>query len=211
MKRWLIGFAAVAVLLSPARAQDWDAGLAAFDRGAFADALAEIEPLAENGFAPAQHKLGQMYQQGAGVAPNASAAVLWFSKALAQGYLPAVQSIAEAYRKGLGVPRNPAKAVNWYKLAAEGGETRSMITLGAMYGNGQEVPQDLVRAHMWSNLAAVYSASEAEREMALTNREHFTWLMSAEQLTTARGQARAWAAQHGTNAPPEERWAEEED
>lgn len=211
MMRWFLAFAAIAVLISPTRAEDWDAGQAAFDRGEYARALAEIAPLAEDGFAPAQHRLGVMYLHGAGVGQNAADAVFWLSKALEQGFAPAAQSIADLYRSGQGVPLNPVKALHWYQVAAEGGETRSMIALGAMYGNGQEVPQDLVRAHMWSNLAAVFCPSETDREMALDNREHFTWLMSAEQLTAARGQARAWAALHGTDDPPEERWAQEED
>jgi TPR repeat protein len=48
-------------------AQDFDKGLAAYDSGDFATALVEWMPLAEQGDAVAQEKLGLMYGAGRGV------------------------------------------------------------------------------------------------------------------------------------------------
>ena len=47
-----------------ASAQDFDEGLAAYERKDYATALREWRPLAEQGNAPAQNKLGEMYKRG---------------------------------------------------------------------------------------------------------------------------------------------------
>ena len=62
----LIRSAAFALMLMPAMgsAQDFDAGLEAYDAGDFATALREWTPLAEQGDATAQYSLGLMFYTG---------------------------------------------------------------------------------------------------------------------------------------------------
>ncbi len=52
------------VLPGPVLAADFQAGLEAYHRGDYATALKEFRPLAEQGEAEAQHKLGGMYASG---------------------------------------------------------------------------------------------------------------------------------------------------
>ncbi|MGH6883568.1 MAG: hypothetical protein ACREFM_21775 [Hypericibacter sp.] len=52
---------------TPARAESYEAGLAAFDKGDFDTAAKEWRPMAEGGDARAQHGMGLLYEIGSGV------------------------------------------------------------------------------------------------------------------------------------------------
>ena len=68
---------------------DLAAGVAAFERGDYARALAILRPLATAGVPAAQHHLGMMYERGAGVVLSAADAVDWYRRAAEQGFAPA--------------------------------------------------------------------------------------------------------------------------
>ncbi len=72
-------------LTAPAWA-GFDEGIAAYDRGDYASAIREWRPLAEQGVAKAQFKLGLMYDNGRGVPQDYAEAVKWYRKAAEQGY-----------------------------------------------------------------------------------------------------------------------------
>ena len=56
-----------------------------FERAVRRMAFRELLPLAEQGDAAAQHKLGVMYDNGEGVLVNDAEAVKWYRKAAEQG------------------------------------------------------------------------------------------------------------------------------
>ena len=85
-----------------------------------ATALRLLDPLANQGYVPAQMTLGSMYQFGRGVPQGYSAAAKWFRKAADQGYAPAQLSLGYMYAEGLGVPQNDVQAYKWYSLAVAG-------------------------------------------------------------------------------------------
>ena len=60
--------ALVLALAAPVIAQDYEAGVAAYNRGDYAAALGEFRALAEQGHATAQTNLGIMYHDGLAVA-----------------------------------------------------------------------------------------------------------------------------------------------
>lgn len=60
------------------------AGLAAAKAGDYSTALREWTPLAEQGFASAQHNLGNIYSNGLGVSQDYSEAVKWYRLAAEQ-------------------------------------------------------------------------------------------------------------------------------
>ena len=95
-----------------------NAGVAAYKRGAYATALREWRPLAEQGDAKAQHNLGVMYRKGRGVPQDDAEAVKWYSKAAEQGDAFAQFNLAFMYKNGQGVPQDYAQAHMWYNLAA---------------------------------------------------------------------------------------------
>ncbi len=104
-------------LTAPAWA-GFDEGLAAYQRGDYATALREWRPLAEQGVAEAQSRLGFMYTFGEGVPQDDAEAVKWYRKAAEQGYAKAQYALGLMYANGQGVPQDYAKAHMWYDLAA---------------------------------------------------------------------------------------------
>ena len=90
---------------------DFDAGVAAYDQDDYATALQKFRPLAAQGDARAQFKLGWMYATGEGVAEDDSQAVEWYQKAAEQGDARAQTNLGIMYRDGRGVSQDDRQAV----------------------------------------------------------------------------------------------------
>ena len=92
---------AVAIMLSlPVAAQDYEKGLEAYERGDYATALREWQPLAKQGEAIAQYNLGVMYVNGHGVTQDDAEAVKWYRKAAQQGYALSQHNLGFMYVNG---------------------------------------------------------------------------------------------------------------
>ncbi len=106
-------------LLKRAQAQaDFQAGLAAYNRGDYETALQEWRPLAEQGHANAQSNLGRMYRKGQGVPQDYAVAAKWYRRAAEQGYASAQTNLGLMYSNGQGVPHDYVQAHMWFNLAA---------------------------------------------------------------------------------------------
>ena len=114
----MIRAAAMAFLLT-ACAEDYDAGLEAYDAGDYETAYEIWQPMAEQGDARAQHRRGVMYRLGRGVAQNNTEAARWYRAAAEQGNARAQTSLGFMYQSGQGVAQDDAEAVRWYRAAAE--------------------------------------------------------------------------------------------
>jgi len=112
---------------TPAFSDDFQRGLTAYQSGDYATALREWTPLAEQGNASAQHKMGWMYRKGKGVPQDDKTAVKWYRLAAKQGYAGAQNNLASMYANGHGVPQDYKTAVKWFRLAAEQGIDPSLI------------------------------------------------------------------------------------
>ena len=188
---------ALSLLGAPvAGAADYDAGLAAFESGDFATALAEWRPLAEAGDARAQNELGVMYGAGFGVGKDNATAASWFRRAAVQGDVRAQNNLGRLYRLGLGVARDPVTGAHWIKRAARAGYVRAQATLGALYSRGEGVPKDLFRAYFWWSLAA----AEGHRE-AIMAREDAAGMMSPRQIRVGNMLAEGWRREPATTGP----------
>ena len=75
----------------------------------------------EQGYAPAQYKLGVMYRYGAGVPKNNKQKLKWYRKSAEQGYARAQFFLGTRYEFGEGVLEDDATAYAWYKIAAANG------------------------------------------------------------------------------------------
>ena len=116
----LIRPAAFALMLMPAMgsAQDFDAGLVAYQAGDYTTALREWTPLAEQGDASAQDMLGLMYQIGEGVAQDYAVAMKWYRLAAEQGNADAQYGVGWMYDFGEGVPQDFVTAHMWFNISA---------------------------------------------------------------------------------------------
>ena len=61
-------------------------GLTAFEKGDYAKALSEWRPLADQGHAEAQYRLGKMHEKGWGTAKDSDEALRWYRLAAKQGH-----------------------------------------------------------------------------------------------------------------------------
>ena len=84
MKRMALAMALLVSVAAPAWA-GFDEGLAAYERGDYESALREWEPLADQGGAQAQTRLGSMYATGDGVPMDYPKAARWYQNAAEQG------------------------------------------------------------------------------------------------------------------------------
>ena len=82
-------FAALVLMLSlatPAAAGSLEDAAAADDKGDYATAAKLLRPLADEGNAQAQYKLGILYDDGLGVAQDVAEALKWYRLAADQGF-----------------------------------------------------------------------------------------------------------------------------
>ncbi len=162
----------------------------------FETALRECKPLAEQGNAVAQTRLGWMYRAGKSVPEDWVEAERWYRKAAEQGSAEAQIALGNMHYWCGGdiswrcrfTRENPdyTEAVKWYGKAAEHGDAWGQLYLGRMYLAGQGVPQDYVLAYKWLNLvAAQKSTFSKERDLIAAE-------MTREQIAEAQRLAREW-------------------
>ena len=166
---------------------DLDKGLAAFAAGDYATALAECQPLADEGNVEAMFCVGRMYANGFGVDMNDELALKWYGLAAAEGHAEAQYNLGVMHANGWGVAMNDVPAAGFYRLAAEQGFVPAQAALGYSYKHGAGVEKDLVMAYMWFDIAAQGGDLGAEAERAALGDR-----MAEDQVFAARRSALQW-------------------
>jgi TPR repeat protein len=111
--------ALICILLGLPAHADFQAGMAAYERGDYEAALREWRPLAERGGVEAQFNLGLLYYHGKGVPADAAEAHAWYLKAAQGGYPRAQYRVAEMYEHGDGIREDLIQAHFWFRVAGE--------------------------------------------------------------------------------------------
>jgi uncharacterized protein len=122
--------AAFVAILAPASvtAQNFSIGMTALYAGDYATAMREWRPLAEQGDARAQYRVGSLYSTGRGVARDYIEAARWYRAAARQGQIEAQCALGAWYRIGRGVPQDFITAHMWSNIcAAHGRETGEVM------------------------------------------------------------------------------------
>lgn len=120
MKRFLL----ISAFLLPLAAQaGLEEGIAAYTAGDYANALAEFQPLADQGNMDGQYFVGFLYHNGFGVKPNQPEALKWFQKAAEQGDPRSQYYVGIIYATGKGVAKDLQKADLWLTLSATNPKT----------------------------------------------------------------------------------------
>jgi TPR repeat protein len=128
---------------------DLSSGVTAFDTKNFTMAYQLLAPLAAQGNAESQWRLGMMQMNGLGMVENQPLGLENFLLAAEQGHVFAHHMIGVAYMTGEGVDKDIEKAIEWFEKAAEFGIPGPMYTLGMLYEDGKEVTKDLEKAQLW--------------------------------------------------------------
>jgi len=184
-------FAALVILALPARAADFEKGMAAAQAGDFATALAEWKPLAEAGEARAQFNMAVLYDNGYGVEKDLTEAEKWFRLAAEQGLAMAQYNLGFMYAAGRGVERDVEEAAKWYWQAAEQGMPVAQYNLATLFISPRSLPQDYVNAYMWLEIAAALGYMKAAEF-----REKVAVRMQPSDIAYAKERARKWLEEH---------------
>lgn len=142
-------------------AADFKTGLDAYNRGDFATALSEWQPIATAGDPHAEYNLGLLYARGQGVPQDYKQAVEWYQKAAEQGVAAAQYNLGVMYANGQGVAANPQEASKWFLKAAEQGVSDAANGLGRMYYEGEGAFRNYSEAEKWYRKAAEQGVASA--------------------------------------------------
>ena len=168
---------------------DLQDGLDAHTRGDYKTAYKLLAPLAEQGNAKAQFRLGVMYEHSLGVPQDYKTAVKWYRLSAEQGLAIAQSRLGFLHLLGIrGVQQDYKEAVKWSRLAAEQGNAIAQYFLGHSYADGQGVLQDYALAHMWFNLCG----ASGDDEDCVENRNRVEKKMTPSQIEKAQEMARNW-------------------
>lgn len=129
-------------------------GLAAYDKAEYATARKELTPLAEQGNAKAQYRLGQIFNLGAGLPPNKMEAAKWIQMAAKQGLAEAQGALGYLYLVGEGVSQNNDSAVEWTRKAAEQGDATAQFNLSTMHSEQFGIKKNPAESLKWLRKAA---------------------------------------------------------
>jgi localization factor PodJL len=147
-------------------------------------AVAWYEYAADAGLAPAQYRLGSIYEKGMGVPRDLAKAQDWYRRAAEAGNVKAMHNLAVLYAEGAGGEPNLEAAAELFRQAAEHGVRDSQFNLAILHARGLGVPQDLVEAYKWFAVAA----SSGDQE-SLKRRDIIAAALSKSDLAEAEAAA----------------------
>ena len=98
---------------------DFNKGHTAYEDGNYKAAVKWWREAAEQGHAGAQKDLGDMYDEGRGVAQDYKMAMKWYNQAAEQGHAWAQHDLSMKYYTGRGAIKNTRMAYMFYLLALE--------------------------------------------------------------------------------------------
>jgi TPR repeat protein len=105
------------------------------------------EKSAEQGYAPAQARMGTIFHEGLGVERDPQRAAWWFLQAAQQGHAGAQAMIGAAYHLGVGVTVNRFDAMRWLMLSAAQGNAMAKGFLPEV--NAELTPEERSALEQW--------------------------------------------------------------
>lgn len=149
-RRWIVLSALLLSLVAPVAMagpeEDTQQAENEFARGNLIVALALWRKAADQGYAPAQARLGDMYDK----TEDDKEAVEWYRKAAAQGNAAGEFGLGEMYVKGEGVAKDQVQAYSYISRAAEKEYLQAMILMREIYRVGSlGVTADPVKSAEW--------------------------------------------------------------
>lgn len=137
-------------------------GRAALQAGDFPTALRELGAAARVGDPQAQNLYATLLKDGAGGAPDATAAVAWYRRAAEAGDAEAQVNLGYMLFHGQGVPRDRQGGLGWYERAAAQGNPAAQFNAARVYWDGDGVPRDPAKALKLFQAAAEAGVAEAQ-------------------------------------------------
>ncbi|MHC5135303.1 MAG: tetratricopeptide repeat protein [Planctomycetota bacterium] len=151
--------------------------------------LETLRTTADQGNAPAQYRLGEMYDNGEGVAADDTEAVKWYRKAAEQGHPGAQWQLGYKYEYGSGVAIDNVESIKWFRKAAQQGHGIAQFELAMRYHTGKGTAKDSVEAYKWLLLAQTNGIAVAAYKDLLEKE------MTPEQIAQAQKKADVFVAE----------------
>ncbi|BBU63598.1 hypothetical protein MSC49_35330 [Methylosinus sp. C49] len=123
-----------------------------------------FEKAAEKGLAPAQYRLGSIYEKGMGVERDYAKALSWYKRAADAGNARAMHNLAVLHAGGGDGKPDYDQAALWFRKAAEYGVRDSQFNLAILYARGLGVPQSLTQSYLWFSAAATQGDEDAGKK-----------------------------------------------
>ncbi len=120
---------------------------------------------ANHGDPQAQTTVGELFEQGLGVAPDPTTAATWYEKAAKQGDTRAMTSLGALYELGRGVPQDPARALFWYRKAAGADATAVQLDTHQDLATATAINEDAAKLRTEIDLLE-NNRKQLERELA---------------------------------------------
>ena len=165
--------AALAVLMPEAeaghaRAQNLVGASYQYGNGVPVDAVQArrwFEASAAQGYPPAMHNLGYLYEVGMdGLPPDLVQARAWYEQAAALDYPPSLGNLGGFYVNGLGGPVDLEEARRMVLRGVQLDDSNAIEWWAWMHATGTGVPQDMNIARQYYEIAALFGAQTAQNE-----------------------------------------------
>ncbi|MGE0196225.1 MAG: tetratricopeptide repeat protein, partial [Methylocystis sp.] len=160
-----------------------------------------FEMAAEPGRAPAQYRLGSIYERGLGDARDYARARLWYERAAEAGNARAMHNYAVLLAEGGDGKPDYAGSAEWFRRAAEFGVRDSQFNLAILYARGLGVSRDLQQSYAWFSAAAAQGDEDAAKK-----RDEIGARLDSKELAAAKALAAAFRAKapapEANDAPP---------
>jgi uncharacterized protein len=108
---------------------------------------------ADKGNVAAAYKLGEIYENGEGLAPDPVQAFSWYMKAAARNDRHGQLKVGWCYQTGIAVAADSAIAAIWYRAAAENGNIWGYHMLAFMLADGEGMEKDVALARRYFELS----------------------------------------------------------
>ncbi len=149
-----------------------------------------FERAAKKGLAPAQFRLGSLYEKGVGVKKDLIAARDLYRAAADKGHGKAMHNLAVLYAEGIDGAADYRTAAQWFRKAADHGITDSQYNLAVLYARGIGVEQNFAESYKWFFLAAKEGDNDAAKK-----RDEVASHLDQQSLAAARLAAQNWTPQ----------------
>ena len=169
---------------------DTKAGVDAWTRGDYDNAVKQWREPALKGDADAQFNLGQAYKLGRGVKTDLDVALSWYRKAAAQGHLQAADASGHLLHYQQKIP----EALPFLQASADRGDPRAQYLLATELFNGVHIEKDWVRAYALMTRASSSGMAPASRSLA--QMDQFIPLEQRQAATVLAGELEQRAARN---------------
>jgi localization factor PodJL len=120
-----------------------------------------LERAAKQGLAPAQFRLGGLYEKGIGVRKDLLRARDLYLAAAQKGNAKAMHNLAVLYAEGVSGTPDYESAATWFRKAADHGVKDSQFNLAVLFARGIGVEQNYAESYKWFMLAANQGDSDS--------------------------------------------------